>query len=194
VSARGVLGVVLAAGGSSRLGRPKQLLVHRGVPLVRGAALAACASACTEVVVVVGASAAEVTQALDGLPVTIVVNADWASGMGSSIRCGVARASSGGHDAALVMLCDQPALTTLHLERLLSAHAPGRSVASRYEGVLGVPAVLDRATFAQLLSLEGAAGARQVLRAAEDVVAVDWPEGAIDVDTPEDAARLSPAS
>lgn len=186
-----VAGIVLAAGGSSRLGRPKQLLLHRGRPLVRLAAEEAIASTCDRVIVVLGAAEAAIRPALAGLDVTIVTNPLWAEGMGSSIRSGVALAASQGCSAALLMLCDQPALDAAHLDALLDAHRhSGGVVASRYDDVLGVPAVFDQSTFADLLALQGAEGAKKVLRRAREVTAIDWPQGAEDIDTPEDAARL----
>ncbi len=189
-----VAAVVLAAGESQRLGRPKQLLPFRGRPLLRAVASEACASSCQRVVVVVGANEESVRDSLGGLPVTMASNPGWREGLASSIRCGVAWAEREGCDAVLLLVCDQPELTSSHLDRLVASHAAGGApiVASSYAGTLGVPALFGRASFAPLLALRGTEGAKRVIRAARRLVAIDWPAGGVDVDTQEDAARLPP--
>jgi molybdenum cofactor cytidylyltransferase len=185
--------IVLAAGASSRLGQAKQLVVHRGRPLLRGAAEEALAARCDRVLVVLGAHEREVRAALVGLPVDVVVNDGWGEGMASSIRCGVEWAVREGGEAwegALFLVCDQPALSAAHLERLLGARQEGvAAVASRYAGSVGIPAFIGRALFPRLLELRGNEGAKRVLVASAPAT-VDWPEGAIDLDTPEDLASL----
>jgi molybdenum cofactor cytidylyltransferase len=152
-----------------------------------------CASACDRVAVVVREGDPAVEACLEGLPVNVLVNPDWVEGMASSVRRGVAWADRQACDGALLLVCDQPALTATHVDALLRAHANGaRIVASRYGGTLGVPALFSRAMFDALLELRGPAGARRLIRAGEGVIAVDWPEGVLDVDTAEDAARLPP--
>ena len=97
-----------------------------------------------------------------------------------------------GGDAALLLVKDQPRVTTAHLEQLLAAYrSTGGLVGSRYAGVVGVPAVFTRSEFPALLALRGEQGARQVLRSALAVIALDWSDGALDVDTAEDAAQLT---
>lgn len=186
-----VAAIVLAAGGSRRLGQPKQLLAVDGVPLVRRIAeraRAACDTAC----VVLGARADEIAPALDGLGVPILVAVDWLEGMAASLRLGVHWAALSGHDAVAIFTCDQPRLTVEHARHIVEQHrATGRSVASRYAGTVGVPAVLGRVRFADLLHLHGDRGARSLLRKDPVVVAVDWPDGALDIDTPADAAALT---
>ena len=103
-----IAAVVLAAGGSARLGRSKQLVVHEGEPLVRRAARAALDAGAEPVIVVLGAHADLVRQALDGLPVSAVVNDAWETGMASSLRIGARAALDAGCDAVLVTLADQP--------------------------------------------------------------------------------------
>ena len=122
---------------------------------------------------------------LDGLPVASLANVLWTEGMASSIRCAVAWAVRSSCEALLVALCDQPRLTAAHLETLLQVYrrSPG-PVASRYAGTLGAPAIFDRASFPALFALTGDAGASRLLASATPV---DWPDGALDVDTPEQA-------
>ena len=188
-AAASIAGVVLAAGASTRLGQPKQLLPFRGRPLVRLAAEEALA-VCGRVAVVVGASRDAVVKALAGAPVTVVDNPDWAEGMASSIVAGVAWASHAACAAVLLLACDQPHVHASHLAGLVSAwRRTGRPAASSYDGTLGVPAVFPAACFTRLLALRGAAGARRILVEA-DAQPVAWPEGAFDIDTPEDALRL----
>ncbi|HSN92683.1 MAG TPA: nucleotidyltransferase family protein [Anaeromyxobacteraceae bacterium] len=184
---------MLAAGGSSRLGRPKQLLPFEGEPLVRRAARAALEAGFAPVVVVVGGHAAEVRAALAGLPVEGVENAAWQEGMAGSVRLAVARLAAAGVRAAALLGCDQPHLGAAHLVRLEQARlASGAPVAaSEYAGTRGVPAVFDAALFPELLALGGDRGAKSVIaRDPSRVVGVPFPGGEVDVDHPEDWERL----
>jgi len=180
--------VILAAGESRRLGRPKQLLPVRGVPLLRAIAIEACASSCARVFVVLGARESAIRPCLDGLRVAIVDNPEWTEGIASSVRHGVAAAIRDGSSAVVLLTCDQPALTASHVDALLACPARD-AVASRYAGTVGVPARFDRRLFPALLALRGDAGAKRILRARE-VAAIDWPEGARDIDTPADVEAL----
>ena len=182
---------VLAAGGSRRLGRPKQLVTVGGVPLVRRVAAEACASRCRPVAVVLGASAERVGPCLDGLPVEHVLAPDWEDGMSASIRAAVAWARSRELDALLLALGDQPALLATHLDRLLAVHEAGASrVGSRYGEVVAAPALFGRGDFDRLAQLTGDRGAAPLLR-TPDTVALDWPDGELDIDTDDDVARLA---
>jgi CTP:molybdopterin cytidylyltransferase MocA len=180
--------LILAAGTSSRLGRPKQLLAVDGQPLVRRAALAALATHPVRAAVVLGAEATAVSAALAGLRIESIYCDDWQEGMGASLRAGV-RILQPHCDGLLVVLCDQPALSAAHLQHLVDAWraAPERAVASRYAATVGVPALLPARWFARLLELQGDAGARTLLRAqAAEVVTVAAPELERDIDDPQD--------
>ena len=189
--------VILAAGGSTRLGTPKQLLHNEGISLLRRAAQTAVASACRPIVVVLGASMEACLAELEDLPVSPVENADWEEGMSASLRLGMEHllvSASGPLDAAIVMLCDQPLLTTQHLEALLTAYRAARClvVASEYGDTIGVPVLFDASLFPELLRLKGAHGAKQILaRYPHDIQRISFPDGAVDVDTAADYARLS---
>jgi molybdenum cofactor cytidylyltransferase len=185
--------VVLAAGASVRLGRPKQLLRHGGRSLLRAAAEEAVRSGCKPVVVVLGAEAERLEPELHGLDVSVVVNTRWREGMSTSVQAGIE--ALGAVDAAVMMLCDQPFVTAPLLRRLVEAHEQGRRLAAcEYGGGLGVPALFDRALFPELQALEGDKGARKVLAAhAAEAARIPFPEGAVDVDTLEDYARLGNA-
>jgi len=115
----GIGAVVLAAGGSSRLGAPKQLLEFRGETLVRRAAKAALESVCDRVVVVVGSH--EMRYEIDDLPVSVVENKNWQSGISSSIRAGLEQISS--QDGVVITLCDQPFMTAAVLNELITLTA-----------------------------------------------------------------------
>jgi len=183
--------VLLAAGGSRRLGVPKQLLLIDGVPLVRRAALAALATAPAQAVVVVGAGGDAVYAAVADLAIARVECDRWEEGISASIRAGL-QALVGDIDAALFLVCDQPALDASHLRKLVECWraTSQRAAASAYGGVLGVPAILPCGWFDELRALTGDRGARDLLRSRpEEAVAVPAPALAHDVDLPGDLDR-----
>jgi molybdenum cofactor cytidylyltransferase len=187
--------ILLAAGASTRLGRPKQLLPFRGRSLLRHAAETALASVCRPVVVVLGASADQMQTELAALPVTVALNPLWAEGMASSIRTGLKAAVSdaAGPDTVVIMLCDQPLITAWMLDQLAAVHrSEARGiVASEYEGTLGVPALFSRKYYSELGMLEGDQGARRIIvEHGNDLGRIPLPEAAFDVDRLEEAARL----
>src|SRR4051812_23521241 len=183
--------VVLAAGASTRMGAPKQLLPLHGQALVVRAAEAALRSAGWPVVVVLGAEAEKIRPALARLPVLVTENAAWAEGMAASIRAGVTTLGQFSRtlDAALIALCDQPAFSSDVIAQLVAAQqASGRSiVAAHYLGRNGAPALFLRPHFAALTALTGEEGARALLNGnPAGVQSVDLPQLATDLDTPAD--------
>lgn len=183
-----VTAVVLAAGASSRLGRPKQLVEWRGETLVHRAARLALESGVEAVRVVTGAHGEDVARAVADLAVQCVHNARAHKGMASSIQRGL----EGLDTAVLLLTCDQPLLTAEHL-RALVHHGRARGlpvVASSYEDIVGVPALFSSALLPELRALQGDQGARAVLR-RHPVEALPLVEGGLDVDTEEDVRRLS---
>jgi molybdenum cofactor cytidylyltransferase len=186
--------VLLAAGGSKRLGQAKQLLEFGGETLVHRAARLALATAPQDAVLVLGAHADAVLAGVATPALRPVQCADWERGMGTSLRAGLA-ALSPDCAGALVLLCDQPDLDAAHLHALVAAWSldPARAVASAYAGVLGVPALLPRAWFADLAALDGDRGARDLLRQrAADVHAIACAPLSRDIDVPADLhARAS---
>ena len=184
--------IVLAAGASTRFGSPKQLVRLNGRPLLHLAVSRAVAVAGQAVTVVLGANAAGLAPLLRHTPATVVINRDWAEGMGSSVRAGVAAVPATA-DAAMLMLADQPAITPEDLRRLVATwrRQPQCIVAAHYSGTTGVPAIFPREDFAALSALRGDSGARALLRQGGGrVVRVPLQSAAIDIDTPEDLLNL----
>lgn len=185
-------GILLAAGGSERLGSPKQLLDWRGKPFVAAAAEAGLAAGLDPLVVVTGANAEDVEAALVGLPVRIVRNADWRQGQSSSVKTGLA-ALPEQVGAAIFMVVDQPHLAPALLETLVAEHTRSLApiVATQVDGQRSNPVLFDRSTFAEFAAIDGDTGGR-ALFAKHRVHWVEWLDAAlaIDVDTLEDYNRL----
>ena len=161
-----VAGVVLAAGLSTRLGRPKQLLDVCGEPLVRRITRIALASSLDTVTVVTGNAAGTIMPLLDDLGVVIAFNSDFASGQASSIKAGL-RAIPADADAALILLVDQPTITPEILNRVIEFFRHKRSavVQARYTGgVTGHPVLFSRKLFPELMTVTGDEGGRTVVR------------------------------
>lgn len=183
--------VLLAAGGSARMGRAKQLLRLGPRSLLRRSVDAAMEAGCRPVIVVLGAEAERMIDEVGSLPVTVAVNENWCEGMASSIRIGVEalNATEPRAEAALLLVCDQPHLSAEPLRRLCEAFdgREGRRVACEYAGTVGVPALFHRSLFGRLTHLQGDRGAKSLLlEAGENLVTVSWPEGSTEIDRPAD--------
>jgi molybdenum cofactor cytidylyltransferase len=183
--------VILAAGSSSRMGQPKQLLSLRGKTLVRACIDAVTEAGCSPVVVVTGSDSEKVHLELADANVIGARNTNWQRGIGSSIRSGVQSLIHHAPDveAVLLMVCDQPAVNARFIERLIAVRDETKKdiVASSYADTIGVPALFDRILFEDLLSLGDKAGAKSIiLQKLERVEQLPFPDGAIDVDTWED--------
>lgn len=194
--------IVLAAGASSRMGEPKQLLTFEGETLLRLAARAALETRERPVVVVLGFSADAMQEEIAALDALTVVNQSWHEGMSSSIRCGLQRAleagAPDGMEAAILMLCDQPFVTSDVIMRLIDIYHARQAllVASEYEArgekTLGVPALFSRGLFPELMALRGTEGAKRIIaRHRAEAAVISIPEAAFDVDTPGDYSALS---
>ena len=180
--------IILAAGESSRLGKPKQLVPFRGRSLIRIVVEAALHSACRPVVVVLGSNADRIRPEISR-EARVVDNPDWNEGMASSIRRGV-EAIEVEADAIILMLCDQPLIDAEILNRFAEKAGAGL-VAAEYEGTVGVPALFGREFFGELRTLRGKEGAKKILLANEKRVArIACPEAAVDIDTAADVQRL----
>ena len=181
-----ICAVILAAGASTRMGTQKLLLPLGGEPLVRRTVRQVCNAGFDDVLVILGSEHEKTLAALDGLPIRHAVNAEFASGMGSSFRTAIAHI--GGCAAAMFGLADQPFVTTDEYRRVLDTyrqHAPA-IVSVRYGGVMAPPHLFERAFFPELAGLQH--GARPVLLRHQDRTTVVQfsPDLFLAIDTPED--------
>lgn len=188
--------LIFAAGGSSRLHTPKQLVRFRGETLLRHAVRAALSSRCSDVIVVTGAHGERCAAEVAGMPVTIQHNPRWAEGLSSSIRAGMAVVAERVllPDCVVLLVCDQPGLEPDLINRLLETHllTGNGIVASHYAEVLGVPALFAANYYPALTALEGDRGARQLFQQfADDCGSVAFPAGIRDIDTPADLRFIS---
>lgn len=188
-----VAAVVLAAGGSTRMGSPKMLLPIGGKPLVVKAIDEARAAGLSPIVVVTGGDA-EAVEPLVPADAKIVRNATWEAGQGSSIRVAIRELEWGAAvDAAIIILADQPAVTAEHLSEMVTLFDSGTVslVGSEYGGTTGAPALFDCRYFRELTELPDNAGARLVLlRHGAELATVTLAGGERDIDTPADYERL----
>jgi molybdenum cofactor cytidylyltransferase len=180
--------IILAAGESSRLGQPKQLVPFRGRPLIRVVVESALNSVCQPVVVVLGADADRIRPEISQ-EARAVENPEWIEGMASSIRRGV-ESIEAQVDAVILMLCDQPLIDAEVLNRF-AEKADAALVAAEYDGTIGVPALFGSEFFGELRALRGKEGAKKILLAnAKQVVRIACREAALDIDTAADVQRL----
>ncbi len=187
--------IILAAGSSSRLGQSKQLVMSNKIPLLLKTTQTALASNIKNVLVVLGANYEEHYQLIKQLPVHVINHKDWAKGMGSSLKAGLSQVLTIWPEtsATIVTVCDQPFLSSAHLSKLVESytHQPNAIIASHYNNTYGVPALFDQTIFKKLLNLEDTQGARAIIKKhIQEISSVDWPEGSIDIDTPEDLRFL----
>lgn len=188
--------LILAAGSSSRLGQPKQLLSYRHKTLLGNTIEAAIKAVNRRVLVILGSNHQVIANNIDQFDVSTVYNPDWEDGISSSIRTGLAEMLLANEDldAVILSVCDQPFITQSVFEDLIiEAAASNKSIiASAYGEVLGTPVLFDRQHFDALSLLRGNSGAKTLLIKYKDQVApVSFDKGEIDIDTPEDYSRLN---
>jgi len=187
--------IILAAGSSSRLGKPKQLLSYQHKTLLNNTIEAAKKAANGLVLVILGGNSDLIEESISPSDISIVYNPDWEEGISSSIRLGLAVMGKEVEDPDRVILtvCDQPFVTAEVFGRLVDeADGSGKGIiASSYGGTLGTPVLFDKMYFSELFLLKGAEGAKKVInKFKETVAAVRFDKGEIDIDTPEDYNRL----
>lgn len=183
--------VILAAGSSSRMGRSKQLLDIQGEPLLKRAAKVALNIREGPVIVVLGANEPAHRDVISELPLHIISNHFWKTGMGSSIKTGLNYLVQVAPEAkgVIIMVCDQPALSQQHLEKMIRQFKSGKKpiVASAYADSNGVPVLFSRVFFSNLLLLSDDQGAKKIVQQfPKEVDKVDFPNGSIDLDTEDD--------
>lgn len=187
-----VAGVVLAAGGSTRLGEPKQLLDWKGQPFVRNITQTALEAGLSPVVVVTGANAEKVKNVISDLPISIVNNPDWKMGQSTSVKTGLYAlpATTG---AVIFMVVDKPQVPATLLRALIDTHASSMApiVAPQVKGQRANPVLFDHSTFQDFESIEGDVGGRAIF-SSYAVKWIPWLDSSleIDVDTLADYERL----
>lgn len=184
--------IVLAAGGSRRLGTPKQLLMRGGETLVHRAVRLAAATQPQRLLLVIGAHAEGVREAVADLRTAILINNEWQDGLASSLRT-AAGALDRSAAAALILGCDQPALEESHLQRLLSGAAASASgcAATLHGAARGIPAVASAAVLRDAHGLHGDSGLRGTLQRlpADSLYLLEAAELEFDLDTPADVKK-----
>ncbi len=187
--------IILAAGESSRLGSPKQLLVYSGATLLQHSIEVAQVANAGSVIVVLGANADTINNGLKHATAKIVINSDWKEGMASTIRCGLQKLLelNPGVEAAILMVADQPFVSVDLLNNLqdVSRKEQRSIVASKYGTTFGTPVLFDKRFFSELMELTGDVGAKSlVLKYMNEAAFVPFTKGEIDIDTLEDYKKL----
>ena len=187
--------IILAAGNSTRLGRPKQLVSYGDQTLIQHAVSAALSTPTAPVILVLGADSKAIKPTISQTDLVIIENKDWQQGLASSVRAGVSALlkSHPSIDGAILMVCDQPFVTSSILSQLIEKHKATEKeiIASEYENTLGTPAFFHKSQFKKLLALFGDSGAKKLINKHPELVdKVAFPEGIIDIDTEEDVAKL----
>lgn len=188
--------ILLAAGTSSRLGQPKQLLPYKGTTLIqeRVAMIQLAFPRLEQLIVVTGANRAAILEALSGMAFQEAYNANFEMGMSGSVRAGLAALSRETH-AAFLLLVDQPLIGQVHLQEMvrLWKQNPEKVVAAAYAGIEGVPAIFPKLYFEKLTAVDGDKGARKVLSQMGEGEKMQYnlPEAAVDIDEENDLTYLS---
>jgi molybdenum cofactor cytidylyltransferase len=186
--------VILAAGRSSRLGQPKQLLPFKGTTLI-GHCITTARNVAENVIVVTGAGKMQVDAEVGKTGVVLIHNEAWEEGMASSIRCGLSYLTE--HftetNSVIFMVCDQPFVTAELLQDMIrEKERSGKAiVASFYSDITGTPVLFDKTIFPELMALKGDIGARKIiLKDKERTATVAFPLGNVDMDTADDYKKL----
>jgi len=188
--------IILAAGASTRLGKPKQLLRYRGKTLLAYSINEAVNSNADAVVVILGKDANLFKNEIDERKVRVAINASWEEGMASSLRLGMDTLLNDKPyiDAVIFMVCDQPYISSSLLNELIITQqkTTKQIVTSNYGDSIGPPALFHKKYFIELMKLSGDAGARKIIQQnMNDVATILFPEGKIDIDTKEDYDDLT---
>jgi molybdenum cofactor cytidylyltransferase len=189
--------IVLAAGASHRMNEPKQLLKFQSKTLLRRAVETAVESICEPVIVVLGANFERTKAEIEDLPVEIIFNADWQSGLSLSIKTGIENLLKIAPDAAatVLSLADQPFVTANHINLFAEKFEQSKSliIAAEYNQTRGVPALFSRQIFHDFKELSGDKGAKAIIeKHRATLTTINLPEAAFDIDTPQDFSKLKP--
>jgi molybdenum cofactor cytidylyltransferase len=187
--------IILAAGSSSRLGQPKQLLKYEGKTLIRRAIDTVLESNSDASVLILGANFELIKSEVQDTNVDIIINHNWELGMASGMQKGLSFLEKKiAPDQVILMLCDQPFVDSELLNSIIDKQAEtgNEIIACHYNGTYGVPALFTSKYFPELIELRGSEGAKKVIYAhLGDMEKIDFPNASIDIDTPEDYLRLT---
>jgi len=183
--------IMLAAGASRRMGKPKQLLKIDNQTLIERAIAITQALDNQHTVVVLGANAEKITPFISTLPtLDFIINEHWEQGMGTTLKAGVEFFLSKKMDlsAVIVMVCDQPYLSSKKLQELVDTYHETKAniVTTTYNNIKGVPALFSKDLFDKLIGLNKDEGARKIIKKYTGAIeTIDFPKGIYDLDTPE---------
>lgn len=187
--------IILAAGNSSRLGQPKQLLAYKNTTLLKHTIAAVSNISNAVIIVVTGANKDLIEKELNADKINIRYNPNWESGMSSSINQGLSDLLLLDPDcqSCIFSVCDQPYITPLIFENLITEYQKTAKgiIASSYSETLGTPVLFDKKYFNELLALKGQEGAKKIInRFPDDTISIPFEKGNIDIDTEEDYSQL----
>ncbi|MBB6237260.1 molybdenum cofactor cytidylyltransferase [Pedobacter sp. AK013] len=187
--------IILAAGNSSRLGRPKQLLNYKGKTLLQGVINEALETNCEPVIVVLGANAKEISSQHQNDQINFVINENWENGMASSIVAGLSTLIKNNSkiESIIIAVADQAFIKMSNFNNLIEKQKEtGKNIiASAYDETMGTPVLFKKDYFEVLLSLKGAEGAKNILKQYPlDLETVAFEHGGIDIDTETDYNNL----
>lgn len=187
--------IILAAGSSSRLGQPKQLLAYKNSTLLKNTIKQVSSITNAVIIVVTGSNKDLIENELHSLNLKISHNPDWQSGMSSSINKGLTDllVLNPECQSCIFAVCDQPYVSRIIFENLITKYQQtGKGIiASSYSETLGTPVLFDKKYFNQLLALKGQEGAKKIInKFLDDTVSIPFENGNIDIDTPEDYSKL----
>lgn len=186
-----VVALVLAAGSSKRMGKPKQLLSYKSTTLLGSVIESALETSVEKVFCVLGANFEAIKKSIERYNIEVIYNPNFEKGLSSSIVSGIQQVKE--NDAVFIMLADQPKITSEYLNELLriSQENPTKIIASEYEKKVGVPAIFPKKYFLKLLLLKGDKGARELLNSSKEKVLTRRNVNLIDIDTLEDYQKLN---
>lgn len=181
--------IILAAGASSRMGAPKQLLLVDGKTLIKRICETAMDTPCHPIVTVLGANRNLIRKETERMPITVIDNPQWENGMSSSIKMGLAGAymTEKAIEAAIFLTVDMPYVSAELINKMIEKAESDENieiVACKYDSQMGIPVLFKRTLFTDLLELTGDEGAKKVVMKNKDKTTfIDFPEGKLDLDT-----------
>lgn len=188
--------LIIAAGASARLGQPKQLLPFRGTFLLNYVLNECLSSELGDVFVVLGANRAAIENRLTDSPCALLYPPNWQNGMGNSLAFGITAIAKKSYTGVIVLLADQPFFNHENLAAIVKKRAESNApiVLSKYKKGIGPPSFFDAALFPEMQKLQGDIGAKPIVQKYKSlVVTVDFEQGNLDIDTPEDLKYLAEA-